>query len=138
MNNNLQNIKKYLEKLYKKFNYDANYYNIIHKSLLIPSIILTSTASVFSFLSTSTDNQKIKDKYILGVALITAISGILQTINGSFNFTKKKDNFIKATREINSLIDKITFELVNPNEDDIINFIENDIMRIKKECGFML
>lgn len=127
-----------LENLEKKYQKSANYFNRLNNFLTLPAIILTSLSSIFSFLSTSEIVGKEKQNdFLLVVAIMTAISSLLQTIGGSCQFTVKKDKFSQAANEFDSLVDKINFEILEANEEDFLNTIEEEMRRIKDNCKFL-
>lgn len=127
-----------LENLEKKYQKSANYFNRLNNFLTLPAIILTSLSSIFSFLSTSEIVGKEKQNdFLLVVAIMTAISSLLQTIGGSCQFTVKKDKFSQAANEFDSLVDKINFEILEANEEDFLNTIEEEMKRIKDNCKFL-
>lgn len=127
-----------LEVLKRKYYHSGKKYNKLNNLLIVPSIILTSSASIFSFLSTSDMISKEKQNdYLLTVAIITALSTLLQTINGACQFGIKKERFSRAANEFDSLVDKISFEIIEPNEDNFNDIIEEEIKKIKDNCYYL-
>lgn len=134
LNKLLEQSKKLEHKYYKSF----VYYSYINNLLIIPSIMLTSIASIFSFLSTSTMiDERNQNFYLLMVAIITAFSSLMQTISGSCKYSVKRDQFNQAANDFNSLVDKINFEILEENEQDFINSVEEEIKRIKDNCKYL-
>jgi len=125
-------------KLEKKYYKSHKYYTFMNNLLVFPSIALTSLASIFSFLSNSElfDTEE-KSNFLVSVAIITALSSLLQTISGSCEFSVKKDQFNQASNEFNSLVDKISFEILDKDEEDFITTVEEEIKRIKEACKFL-
>lgn len=125
-------------KLEKKYYKSYNYYTFMNNLLVLPSITLTSLASIFSFLSNSElFEAEQKSDFLVAVAIITALSSLLQTISGSCEFSVKKNQFNQAANEFNSLVDKISFEILDKDEEDFISTIEEEIKRIKEACKFL-
>jgi len=125
-------------KLEKKYYKSYNYYTFMNNLLVLPSIALTSLASIFSFLSNSElFEAEQKSDFLVAVAIITALSSLLQTISGSCEFSVKKNQFNQAANEFNSLVDKISFEILDKDEEDFISTIEEEIKRIKEACKFL-
>ena len=138
MLNKLDKLLEQSKKLEKKYYDSFRYYSYVDNLLIIPSIVLTSIASVFSFLSTSTMiDKRDQNFYLLMVAIVTAISSLMQTISGSCKYSVKRDQFNQAANDFNSLVDRISFEILEENEQDFINSVEDEIKRIKDNCKFL-
>ena len=138
MLNKLDKLLEQSKKLEKKYYDSFRYYSYIDNLLIIPSIVLTSIASVFSFLSTSTMiDKRDQNFYLLMVAIVTAVSSLMQTISGSCKYSVKRDQFNQAANDLNSLVDRISFEILEENEQDFINSVEDEIKRIKDNCKFL-
>lgn len=134
----LQQILKKLEKIKQSYLYSARYYDKMNFRMLIPSVLLTGVCSIASFLSSSTliDDQLRKD-FTVSVAIITSVSTILQTINGSCEFAVKKVKFYEATRKIDELMERLYFEIRQPNEEELLAEIEENLIAIKEECKYI-
>lgn len=138
MINKLDKLLEQSKKLEKKYYDSYRYYSYVDNLLIIPSIVLTSIASVFSFLSTSTMiDKRDQNFYLLMVAVVTAVSSLMQTISGSCKYSVKRDQFNQAANDFNSLVDRISFEILEENEQDFINSVEDEIKRIKDNCKFL-
>ena len=136
--NKLDNLLEQSKKLENKYYNSYLYYSKLNNLLIIPSIFLTSIASIFSFLSTSTMiDKRDQNFYLLIVAIITATSSLMQTLSGSCKYSVKKDQFNQAANDFNSLVDKISFEILEENEQDFINSVEDEIKRIKENCKYL-
>jgi hypothetical protein len=68
---------------------------------------------------------------------MTTCSSILQSITGSCGFDLKKEKFKKAAVDYDFLINKIQFEINNPNEEDFLETMEEKIEKIKQECSLL-
>ena len=136
--NKLDKLLEQSRKLEKKYYDSFKYYTYVNNLLIMPSIFLTSIASIFSFLSTSTMiDQKDQNFYLLMVAIITAASSLMQTISGSCKYSVKRDQFNQAANDFNALVDRISFEILEENEQDFINSVEEEIKRIKDNCKYL-
>lgn len=136
--NKLDKLLEQSKKLEKKYYDSFKYYTYVNNLLIMPSIFLTSIASIFSFLSTSTMiDQKDQNFYLLMVAIITAASSLMQTISGSCKYSVKRDQFNQAANDFNALVDRISFEILEENEQDFINSVEDEIKRIKDNCKYL-
>lgn len=134
----MQRLKDKVEKLEKDYKYSATMYGHYNRLMTIPSIIITSVSSIFSFLSSSEFvNEKFKNYCIISVALLTTISAMLQTINSSCEFSVKKIKFLEATHSFNHLSDKIFFEIQNADEENFVSEIEKEVEKIKNDCKFI-
>lgn len=136
--NKLDKLLEQSKKLEKKYYDSFKYYTYVNNLLIMPSIFLTSIASIFSFLSTSTMiDQKDQNFYLLMVAIITAASSLMQTISGSCKYSVKRDQFNQAANDFNNLVDRISFEILEENEQYFINSVEDEIKRIKDNCKYL-
>ncbi len=116
----------------------SSYYDKLQFRFTIPSILITALSGIASFLGTSTlvsnDTQNILN---ISVGVFTSLSSLMQSISASCGYDSKKEDFKKAANEYNNLINKVKFEIDNPNEnlDDFFNNIESEIEDIQKKCG---
>lgn len=116
----------------------SSYYDKLQFRFTIPSILITALSGIASFLGTSTlvsnDTQNILN---ISVGVFTSLSSLMQSISASCGYDAKKEDFKKAANEYNNLINKVKFEMDNPNEnlDDFFNNIESEIEDIQKKCG---
>ena len=124
--------------LEKNYKYSARKYSYYNQLISVPSIAITSLSSVFSFMSTSEYiDGHAKNYCIIGVAMLTAISSMLQTVNTSCEFNVKKMKFTEASQQFDLLTDRVFFEIQNPNETNFVNDIEEEIEKIKNQCKFI-
>tara|TARA_Y100000816_G_C25887699_1_gene463140 strand:+ start:291 stop:698 length:408 start_codon:yes stop_codon:yes gene_type:complete len=104
----------------------------------MPSIVITGLSSFASFCSTSDSiPEDTKTWFLLSIGFMTTCSSILQSITGSCGFDLKKEKFKKAAVEYDFLINKIQFEINNPNEEDFLETMEEKIEKIKQECSLL-
>ena len=133
--NRIQEKIKTLERNYK---YSARKYAYYSRLVTIPSIVITSLSSIFSFLSSSNMvNEEGKKYSIVTVAILTSLATMFQTISSSCEFEVKKTKFVEATQQFNMLSDKVFFEIQNPNESNFVDKIEEEIEKIKNQCKFV-
>ena len=127
-----------ISELEKKYFLSGKYFRNLNRFFTIPSIILTSCASIFSYLSTSqySDGES-KNIFLLSVTITSALSTLLQTISINGQFLIKKERYMEAANELNSLADNIYFETLFANEEDFLTKIEEDIKEIKNKCKFL-
>ena len=106
-----------------------NYY------FVIPSILITTLSSIFAFLSTSNIiENKQQDIFIILVGIFTAFSTMMQSISNSVGYATKKEIFLSAADQYDKNIIKITFEINNPSDENLIKVIEEDIKKIEENC----
>ena len=131
-------IAEKVQRLEKNYKYSARRYGYLSNLVTIPSIVITSSSSIFSFLST-TDmiDPEIKNYCIIAVAILTSIATMFQTISSSCEYNVKKTKFTEATHQFNHLSDRIFFEIENSNEKDFIDKMEKEIEAIKNQCKFI-
>lgn len=121
-------------------NYASTYYSKQNNKFVIPGILITGISSIASFMATSdilsTDS---KQGFSIGVGILTATATIMQSISSSYGFQSRAEQFQKAADRYDSLLTKIEFEIVNPNEDfdDFCNQIESHILDIKNDCNYL-
>ena len=134
----MERLQQKVKQMEENYKYSARLYGRYNRMISIPSIVLTSVSSIFSFLSSSEFvKEYYQDYLIIGVAFLTTGSTMLQTISSSCEFNVKKLKFTEATQELNKLSDKVFFEMQNPNDDNFIDNIEKEIEDIKNKCKFI-
>lgn len=134
----LEQIFKKLEKIKSSYHRSAIYYDKMNFRILIPSVCFTAFCSIASFMSSSTlIPPHLRDDFTVAVAIITSISTILQTISGACEFAVKKVKFYEATRKIDELMERLYFEIREPNEEELLKEIEENLIAIKEECKFI-
>jgi len=134
----MERLKEKVEKLESNYKYSAKMYGRYNRLMTIPSILITSFSSIFSFLSSSAFvDENFKNYCIVSVALLTTLSATLQTVNSSCEFSVKKIKFLEATCSFNLLSDKIFFEIQQPDSENFILDIEKEIEKIKSDCKFI-
>lgn len=127
-----------IQKLERNYKYSARRYGYLSNLVTIPSIVITSLSSIFSFLSTSDMvDPETKNYCIITIAILTSAATMFQTISSSCEYNVKKTKFIEATQDFNHLSDRIFFEIENSNEKDFIDKIEKEIENIKNQCKFI-
>jgi hypothetical protein len=97
-------------------------------------------SSIASFMATSDIlGDDSKKGFSVGVGILTAGATILQSISSSFGFQSRAEQFQKAADQYDTLLTKIEFELVNPNEDfnEFCNELESNILAIKNDCKYL-
>ena len=134
----MERVKERIEKLERDYRFSLRRYAFLDRLTTIPSIIITSLSSIFSFISTSSvvDNDR-QDVYIVVVAILTAIASMFQAISSSSEFGIKSTKFLEASHQINHLSDRVFFELQHSNEKDFIDKVEKELEQIKNQCKYI-
>lgn len=136
----MERLEKIVRVHENNYKYSAKKYSYYNHLITIPSIIITSISSIFSFLASSEFLPTIEKNYcIIAVGILTIISSMLQTISKSCEFPVKKNKFTEAAQHFNMLSDRIFFErkFPNENEKDFVDNIEIEIEKIKNDCKFI-
>ena len=138
LRNNYQHLFDLLERKKYIYNRAGDYYRKMNFYITIPSIIITTLSSIFAFLSTSNIIDKDKqDIFIIMVGIMSAFSTMTQSISSSIGYGTKKDMFLNAADQYDKNIIKITFEINNPSNKEMVKEIESDIRKIEDTCKYL-
>ena len=138
LRNNYQHLFDLLERKKYIYNRAGDYYRKMNFYIVIPSIFITTLSSIFAFLSTSNLIQKEQqDIFIVMVGVMSAFSTMTQSISSSIGYGTRKDMFLNAADQYDKNIIKITFEINNPTNKEMIKEIENDIRKIEDTCKYL-
>jgi hypothetical protein len=116
------------------------YYYKQNNKFVFPGIVITGIASVASFLTTSDSiTEDMKKAGAIGVGVLTVGSTIIQSISSSYGFKARAEAFERSADAYGSLLTKIEFEIVNPNEDfnELCNYLESSILKIKSDIKYL-
>lgn len=115
----------------------SEYYEKLHHRILTPSILISGTSGVVSFLSTSASaTASTKETLGIVVGIMASISTITQSLMGAFAFQAKSDAHRSAAEEYVQLQVKVHFELAMPNEPDFMSTLETKLLEIKNKCKY--
>jgi len=117
----------------------SEYYRKMNLKIVIPCLLLSSTASILSFISTSSSiSPSDKDYFGLSVGIIASVSTLIQSIGSTIGFSNKNDLFEKCADDYAKLIIKVEFEMLAPNEkfQEFIDFIEDEMKKIQQSCKY--
>lgn len=138
LRNNYQHLFDLLERKKYIYNRAGDYYRKMNFYIVIPSIFITTLSSIFAFLSTSNLIKKEQqDVFIVMVGVMSAFSTMTQSISSSIGYGTRKDMFLNAADQYDKNIIKITFEINNPTNKEMIKEIENDIRKIEDTCKYL-
>lgn len=128
---------KRLDELIWVHSRSAEFYEKLHHRILTPSILITGTSGVVSFLSTSTTVSTNSQQYLgIVVGIMASISTITQSLMGAFAFQAKSEAHRLAAEEYCQLQVKVHFELAMPNEPDFMETLESKLLEIKNKCKY--
>ena len=136
--NNYQHLFDLLERKKYIYNRAGDYYRKMNLYFVIPSILITTISSIFAFLSTSNlINQENQDVFIILVGIMSAFSTMSQSLSSSVGFSTRKDMFLNAADQYDKNIIKISFEINNPTNQNLVKEIETDIRKIEDNCKYL-
>jgi len=132
--------KKYKDRLVRKKEIYILSSEIFQKKslfLTIPSILITCTMSIISFLSASTYfSENIRIMLGLIVGCLGSIGSLMQSFQSALNYNLKAESFRSAAENYDKLITKIKFELYNHDEKDFIDNLEKEVLKISADCKY--
>jgi len=138
MRNNYQHLFDLLERKKYIYNRAGDYYRKMNLYFVIPSILITTISSIFAFLSTSNlINEENQDVFIILVGIMSAFSTMSQSLSSSVGFSTRKDMFLNAADQYDKNIIKISFEINNPTNQNLVKEIEADIRKIEDNCKYL-
>ena len=106
-----------LEKLFFLHNYSADYFKKQSTGIKVPSIVITGLSSIASFLATSDImTSEAKTGLTITVGCLTVLSTMMQSFSSAFKFNAKVESHLVAAAQYDTLLTKVKFEQINPNE----------------------
>ena len=116
------------------------HYLCMNKYLLIPSIILSSTSGVVSFLASSEYFKNLNLIFTISVGVAASINTLFQSFGNAFEFSTKAEAHANATESYDQLLTQIRFEKMTPNlkPEIFINTIEKQILDTKQRCKYVI
>ena len=128
-----------LEKLFFLHNYSADYFKKQSTGIKVPSIVITGLSSIASFLATSDImTSEAKTGLTITVGCLTVLSTMMQSFSSAFKFNAKVESHLVAAAQYDTLLTKVKFEQINPNEkqQDFFDHLEKEILDIKNKCNY--
>jgi len=132
--------KKYKERLVRKKEIYVVSSEVFQKKALfltIPCILITCIMSIISFLSASTyftENTRLILSLVVGS--LGSLGTLCQSFQSTLNYNTKAEAFRNAAEKYDKLITKIKFELYNHNENDFIDNLEKEVLKISSACKY--
>lgn len=115
----------------------AETYSKYNMYLFLPSITITTMASIGSFLAASDYlNEDTQTIFSLSVGILTILSSMMQSVNNTIKYPAKIESHQLAGEEYSKLLTRLQFEFLNPDEEDFFSDIEEKILDIKNKCKY--
>lgn len=138
--------RQYLDMIYKKFekkkqqhSYAYEYFTKLNYSLIIPSILLGGGTSILSFINSNTMiNEAETNQINIGIGIVSTITTLLSTIQSSLNFKTKATEHNTASKEYSRLLTEVQTEMILLNDNQFIQYIENEELKIKSNLSSVL
>ena len=143
---NKKNVEIYstLEKLCelkKKTHSMANkHYRCMNTYFLVPSVILSSSSGIASFLASTEYFKDYNLIFTISVGVASSINTLFQTFSNAFEFSTKAEAHQNAAESYDQLLTQIRFETMSPNSnpETFINTIEKQILDAKQRCKYIV
>ena len=114
---------------------NAQQFERLSLCLTIPSILLTSCASIVSLFISSVAPET-QNTLIMGLGIVGILSTLIQSCNTNLKFGTKAEMFRSAAEQYDQLLIKIQFERVNHNEKHFIDNLEKRLLEIQSTCKY--
>lgn len=127
--------------LKKKTHSMANkHYLCMNKYFLIPSVVLSSSSGIASFLASTEYFKDYNLIFTISVGVASSITTLFQTFSNAFEFSTKAEAHQNAAESYDQLLTQIRFEKMSPNSnpDTFINTIEKQILDTKQRCKYIV
>ena len=119
----------------------SKYYERANRWFVVPSIIITTSSGILSFLASS-DQVDLKVGGYLGltVGCLASISSLLQSFSGAYGFGVKAEAHENAAEDYDQIITKVRFHKINEENDDkaFLKMVEEQITDIKTRCRYIV
>ena len=117
----------------------GNYFYYLNKCFLIPSLVLGTTGSIFSFLaSTCFFNNYTKDIMSICVGVLTCIVVLLQSFMSAYQFDHKSACHLKSADLYDQILTSIDFEKTYPSNNSFVKDLEKEIIKIKSNNPYLV
>lgn len=138
--------KKYLELLCIRFDlkkkqhsFAFEYFTKLNYTITIPSILLGGGTSILSFINSNNYIDEAETNFInIGIGIVSTITTLLSTINSTLNFKTKASEHNNASKEYSRLLTEIQTELILLSDNQFIQYIETEELKIKTNLSSVL
>lgn len=134
----IKNIIKRFDLLKKRHAYAYQYYMNLHYALSIPIVLLGGATSILSFLNTNYEGESTATDINIAIGVVSSIITIGNTISSSMNYKTKAMEHNVASKEYSRLITESNTELILLNDNQFIQYIETEELKIKSNLSSVL
>ena len=127
--------------LKKKTHSMANkHYLCMNKYFLIPSVVLSSSSGIASFLASTEYFKDYNLIFTISVGVASSVTTLFQSFSNAFEFSTKAEAHQNAAESYDQLLTQIRFEKMssNSNPETFINTIEKQILDTKQRCKYIV
>lgn len=115
----------------------AEKYSTYNMRLFIPSVTITTLASIASFLTASEYlSPDVQGGFSIAVGVLSVISSMMQSFSNTLKYPAKIEGHQLAADEYSKLLTRLQFEYLDPNEENFFDDIEEQILKIKNNCKY--
>lgn len=115
------------------------YFNRLNMCFLVPSLVLGSTGSVFSFLaSTCFFSEKTQSIMSIIVGVLTCFVVLMQSFISAYQFDNKSYSHHKSADLYDQVITSIDFEKSYPSNTSFFKDLEKEIIKIKSNNPYLV
>lgn len=115
----------------------AEKYSDYNIRLFIPSVTITTMASIASFITASDYlRSDVQNIFSIAVGILTIFSSMMQSFSNTLKYPAKIEGHQLAADEYSKLLTRLQFEYIDPNEKDFFDDIEKQILIIKNNCKY--
>ena len=134
------NLEKLCELKKKTHSMATKHYVCMNKYFLVPSIILSSSSGIVSFLASSEYFKDYNLIFTISVGIASSITTLFQSFSNAFEFSTKAEAHQNAAESYDQLLTQIRFEKMSPNSNSetFINTIEKQILDTKQRCKYIV
>ena len=134
------NLEKLCELKKKTHSMATKHYLCMNKYFLIPSVILSSSSGIASFLASSEYFKEYNLIFTISVGVASSITTLFQSFSNAFEFSTKAEAHQNAAESYDQLLTQIRFEKMSPNSNSetFINTIEKQILDTKQRCKYIV
>lgn len=124
-----------VKKRFKQHSLASSYFKRLNMLCSFPSLIITMTSSILSFLSSSkyVTNENHKINIELSIGIVGVISFMLQSFAAGLNYGRKSEAHLIAATQYDMLMTKVRFDQKDHGPDTIPE-LEKQILDIKQTC----
>ena len=133
-------LEKLCELKKKTHSMATKHYLCMNKYFLIPSVLLSSSSGIVSFLASTTYFKDYNLIFTISVGVASSVTTLFQSFSNAFEFSTKAEAHQNATESYDQLLTQIRFEKMAPNTkpEIFISTIEKQILDTKQRCKYTI